>query len=123
VKQMIVFGMCAALAFAGACGKSGDKAGGSGGGIDKAAFDKVVDGVHSGDTVASAQPALDKLMGPVKVKSDKEWIWAVDDGTDCWQVRAMLNGDKIAGLDTGKVNKMVEKSYAKCAARAKGEQP
>jgi hypothetical protein len=117
----------AALLAATACGKgdkngSGGGGGGGGGGVDKETWDKLTGGIQSGSDFAKTSADIDKVLGPVKVKKDDRWIWAVDNGTDCYELKLMKAGeDKVAGWGGGKVNKMVEDQYAKCAKRAKGE--
>jgi hypothetical protein len=108
--------MAAALACV-ACGK------GSKGGVDKGAFDKLLDGTHHGDAWATATAAADKVLGPAKIKTDGQWTWAVVDGDACWELDLMKDGDKVAGVGGGLVDKMIEKPFARCAAKARGTAP
>ena len=119
MKQKLAIGLVCALMGLGACGKSS----GGGGGIDKETYDKMMDSVHGGDAWDKATAAVEKVMGPAKLKTDAQWTYAVDDGTDCYDVQLLKNGDKVAGVGGGKVNKAVEKLYTKCSTRAQGKQP
>ncbi len=105
-----------ALVMVAACGKGG----GGGASLDKASWKALTDGIHAGDAWATTTAAIDKAFGgPAKAKTDQEWTWAVDDGSDCWELELQKNGDKVGGWGGGHVNKMVEGPYAKCAAKAK----
>jgi hypothetical protein len=111
----------AALLATAACGKGGGSGGGGGAKIDKAAFKALTDGIKQGDAWATTTASIDKVLGPVKVKRGTDlWIWAVDDGEDCWNIKLEGNGTTVMGWSGGSVNKLVERGYQKCVERSKG---
>jgi hypothetical protein len=106
-----------ALVVVGACGKGG----GARGGVDRDAFRTLSAGIHGGDAWASASAAADKLLGPAKIKTDTKWTWAVDDGSDCYQLVLYKDGDKVGGRSSDTASSMAGRPYDKCAAHAKGQ--
>jgi len=103
-----------------ACGSGGS---GGSGGIDKAAFDRLLEGTHHGDAWATASAGADKVLGPARIKDADRWVWAVVEGDECWELDLMKDGDKVSGVSGGVVGKMLAEPFARCVARSKGAEP